>query len=352
MGKSLSVKGLRKGLVIFQFFVSIILIAATLIIHSQLTFIKSKNLGLIPDQVIVVPIFEYEVKPKYELFKKEILTYPFIRDVSAVSYFPGSHGWHQNAWWEGMDEDNNSNTISLLPADRDFIKTLKIEVIKGENFPENMNSDSIGSYILNESMVKMIGWNDPIGKQFELPGMKRKGQVIGVVKDFNFKSLYNEIEPLAIVNYPQLYDNLMIKISTQNIPVTIDFLSNKWKSLFHQAPFEFSFLSDDFQKLYEKDTSTLKMITYVSIISLFISCIGLFGLVLFTVDRRIKEIGLRKVAGSTSFGIVKMLNIEYIKWILVSFVISCPLIAFFTHKWLETFAYRINLSGGCLELPG
>jgi putative ABC transport system permease protein len=203
--------------------------------------------------------------------------------------------------------------------------------------------------VLNELAVKRIGWDDPIGKKFDIIG---KGIVVGVIKDFNFKSLHNELKPVALTYYPEQFDNLMIKISTENIPKTIDFLKQKWESLFPQYPFEFTFLSDDFQKMYKKETTTSLIITYISLMALFVSCIGLFGLVLFTIDSRIKEIGLRKVAGSTTGRIVIMLNLEFIKWILVSFIIACPLIIYSMHKWLENFAYRINLSWWIFAFAG
>jgi putative ABC transport system permease protein len=144
----------------------------------------------------------------------------------------------------------------------------------------------------------------------------------------------------------------MIKISAENIPGTISFLKDKWESLFPQYPFEFTFLSDDFQKMYKKETTTSLIITYISVMALFVSCIGLFGLVLFTIDSRVKEIGLRKVAGSTTGRIVIKLNLEFTKWILISFVIACPVIIYFMHKWLENFAYRINLSWWIFALAG
>jgi putative ABC transport system permease protein len=314
-----------------------------------MAYIRNKDLGLTPDQVVAVPIYQAEVKLKYELFKKEILTSPFILSASAVSYLPGSNYYNQNVWWEGLEKDNYLNVMSWLPVDQDFIKTLKLEMIKGENFPDNSTGENSRTYILNESAAKRIGWNDPLGKQFDIVGI---GQVIGIVKDFNFKSLYSKIEPVALTIYPKVFDNLMIKISPDNIPNTIDFLHDKWKSLFPRTLFEYSFLSDDFQKLYEKEARTLKMITCISILSLFISCIGLLGLVLLTIERRIREIGLRKVSGSTSGEIVVMLNLEFVKWILVSFLISCPVIIYSMHKWLQSFAYRITLSWWMLASAG
>jgi putative ABC transport system permease protein len=341
LGKTVSVRNLRKGLVVFQFFVSIVLIACTLIIRSQMAFVRNKNLGLSHEQVVVVPIYQSEVKPNYELFKKEILTSPFILDASAVSYTPGKNYYQQNVWWEGLAKDDFSNQMSWIPVDHDFIKTLKLVIINGENFPEDLSAYGSKLYILNESAAKMIQWNDPIGKQFNIIGT---GKVIGIVNDFNFKSLYSKIEPVALVSYPDAFDNLMIKISAENIPGTIEFLQVKWKSLYPRTPFEFSFLSDDFQMMYDKEIRTMKMITLISLLSLFISCIGLFGLVLFTIDHRIREIGLRKVSGSTSVEIVLLLNLEFVRWITVSFIIAIPVIAYIMHKWLQSFAYRINLN--------
>jgi putative ABC transport system permease protein len=341
LARVISVKFFRKGLVIFQFFISITLIACSFVIKSQMAFIKNKNLGLNSDQVVVVPIYQAQVKPKYELFKKEILTYPTILNASAVAYYPGTRGFYQNTWWEGLAEGDDSNYMDWLSVDQDFISTLKIELLKGEFFPENISNKGPIVYVLNELAVKKIGWDDPIGKRFDIIG---KGAVVGVIKDFNFKSLHNELKPLALTYYPEQFDNLMIKISTENIPNTLDFLKKKWESLFPQYPFEFTFLNDDFQRMYKKETTTSLIITYISLMALFVSCIGLFGLVLFTIDSRIKEIGIRKVAGSTTGRIVIMLNLEFIKWILLSFVISCPVTVLFMQKWLENFAYRVNLS--------
>ena len=349
LARIISVKGLRKGLVIFQFFISITLIAGAIVIKAQLALIKNKNLGLTSDQVVVVPIYQAQVKPKYELFKKEILTNPAILNASAVAYYPGTQGYSQNTWWEGLAEGDHSHYMDWLPVDQDFISTLKIDLLKGEFFPKNISSKSPIVYVLNELAVKKIGWDDPIGKRFDIIG---KGVVVGVVKDFNFKSLHNELKPVALTYYPEVFDNIMIKISTENIPETLDFLKKKWESLFPQYPFEFTFLSDDFQKMYKKETTTSLIITYISLMALFVSCIGLFGLVLFTIDTRIKEIGLRKVAGSTTGRIVIMLNLEFIKWILVSFIIACPIIIYSMNKWLENFAYRINLSWWIFAIAG
>lgn len=345
----LSVRGLRKTLVIFQFIVAIILIACTSIIKFQLTFIRNKYLGLSPDQVVVVPIFQDDIKLKYELYKNEALTNPSVLNASAVNYFPGTQGFRQNVWWEGLQENDNSNMIDWIPVDQDFLGTLKIELVEGEFFPKNISIKGSTMYVLNESAVKEIGWDDPIGKQFNIVG---KGEVIGVVRDFNFKSLHNSLEPAALTFYPGLFDNLMLKISTENIPNTLDFLKRKWENIFPQYPFEYSFLSDDFQKMYEKDNTTFRIITYVSLMALFIACIGLFGLVLFSIDQRVKEIGIRKISGASSGIILLLFNMEFIKRILVSFIISCPIIIYFMQNWLDNFAYRIKLNWWMFAFSG
>jgi len=338
---TLSVRGFRKALVIFQFGVAIILIACTVIIQSQLTFMSKKNLGLSPDQVLVIPIFQDDVRKKYELFKYEILTNPQIINASATNYSPGSEGFNQNVWWEGLQEGDRSNRMDWLTVDQDFIKTLKIDLLNGDFFADDIAQKNTLMYVLNESAVKKIGWSDPISKQFDIVG---KGEVIGVIRDFNFKSLHNLLEPVALTYFPERLDNLMVRISAENIPNTIHFLSKKWASFFPQYPFDFTFLSEDFQKLYEKEVKTSRIIMYVSFMALFIACIGLFGLVLFTVDRRVKEIGLRKIAGASSGTIMLLFNMEFIRRIIISFLVACPVTIYIMQKWLQNFAYRINIS--------
>ncbi len=352
IGRGISVKGFRKWLIIFQFIVSIVLISCTLIIRSQMSYLKDKDLGLVADQVIIIPMTLSELIPKAELYKKEILVNPNILSASEAGYFPGLEGYRQNVWWEGLQPDDENNVITWIPADHDFLRTLRIELVKGEDFPDRIIA-SEPLYILNESAAKMIGWDNPLGKKFEVIGLdKGRGEVVGVVRNFNFKSLHTEVEPVAIVAYPDLFDHILVKIRTENITGTLNFLQGKWKSLFPQIPFGYSFLSDDFQRLYENEMRSLRIVTCISIISLFITCIGLFGFVLFTINRKRKEIGLRKVAGSSSTGILLRLNLEFIRWIAIAFLISCPAVIWLMHRWLMNFAYHVGISWWILALSG
>jgi putative ABC transport system permease protein len=347
-GRSMTLRNLRRILVIFQFFVSIILIACTMIIRSQMVYVENRDIGLIPAQVVAIPIYQSAGSTKYDLFKTEILKNPDILNASAVCYFPGKSGYYQDVWWEGLDRNDKSKMIGWIPADHDFVSTLKIELVMGESPVENHDKGT-RCYILNESAVKMTGWEDPLGKKIDIAG---EGIVTGVVKDFNFKSLHKEIEPVALTPYPSLYDHMLIKISTGKFYETINFLRAEWKKFFHETVFEYSFLDEDFQKMYEKDTTIMKMITVVSVLSLFISCIGLFGLVIFTTDSRTKEIGIRKVSGSTSREILAMLSAEFILWIFIALAAATPLIITLMHKWLEGFAYRIRLGWWFFVLTG
>ncbi|HKK43736.1 MAG TPA: ABC transporter permease [Bacteroidales bacterium] len=338
--KWISVQSFRKGLVVFQFFISIILVAAAILIRDQLNFIRNKDIGLNPDQVIVVPVYKAKVKPVYETFKNELVKNPAIHEATAVSYFPGQNGYNQNVWWEGLDPDNNSHYIDWLSADEDFLKTLDIELLEGNFYDKDIVRSDQRFYVLNEEAAKMTGWKDPIGKQFDIIG---KGRVIGVVKDFNFKSLHNELNPAAITFYPAIFDHLMIKVSTSDIKGVVDYIRKVWDGMFPLYPFEYSFLNDDFQKMYTKEIQTSKILTSIAILALFVSCIGLFGLVLFTIDSKTKEIGIRKVSGSTTGGMMLKLNFEFVRLLIVAFVFACPVILFVMRKWLQGFAYRITI---------
>ena len=337
----ISVQKFRKGLVVFQFFISIVLVASAILIKNQLNFIRNKDLGLNSEQVLVVPIYQAQIKPVFMTFKNELLKNPSILEASAVSYFPGKNGYNQNVWWEGLEADNYSHYIDWLSADEDFIKTLDIELLKGEYFNKDIERSDQHFYVINEEAAKMTGWDEPIGKQLDIVG---KGRVIGVVKNFNFKSLHYEIEPAAITFYPALFDHLMVKTSASNIQGVVDYVRKIWDDMFPVYPFEYTFLNDDFQKMYVKEMQTSKILTSIAMLALFVSCIGLFGLVLFTIDSKTKEIGIRKVAGSTTGGMMLKLNIEFVRLLIIAFVIACPVILFLMKKWLQSFAYHIGIS--------
>lgn len=346
---SISIKGFRRLVVIIQFVMTVMLIGFSIIIHSQLTFILNKDIGLDHQSVLLVPIYQDNVKKNYELFKNELLKNPYIENVSAVSYKPGTRGYRQSVWWEGMPENDFSNTIDWIPVDQDFLKTLRIELVKGEFFSANIAEISSIFYVLNESAVKKIGWDEPIGKTMDLIG---KGEVIGVVKDFNFKSLYNNYESIVLAYYPEVFDYLLVKLISDNIPKSLDYIKCTWQAIFPKNSFDYSFLTDDYKNLYSNEINTSKIFDYISFLALFLSFIGLIGLVLLTIEKRTKEISIRKIAGASFEDILIKFNLDFIIPILISIIIAIPIVFHFMKDWLQNFAFRTELHWWLFAFPG
>jgi putative ABC transport system permease protein len=339
-GSKRGISSLNKSLIVFQFTISIILITCTFVIKNQLHHIKNKNLGFEKEHVVVVPLYDLKFQEKYQLFKNEFIKNPTILGVSATSYLPSEKGYYQNSWWEGMSE-NNSEMINWISVDHDFLKTLNIELVEGRDFSNEITSDTKNAYILNESAVKEIGWNSSLGKQFDII---EKGTVIGVIKDFNFKSLHSQINPMALNIFPEVYKYLYVRISPNNIQESLQFLDKKWQGLTAGLPFNYFFLDDDFDRIYKSETKLSKTFSYVAGLAIFIACLGLLGLISYTAEQKTKEIGIRKVLGASVSNIIVYLSKEFIFLILIANIIGWPVVYFSMNKWLQNFAYRMDLS--------
>ncbi len=350
-GKANTKSGFRSILVIAQFVVSIIFIVSTLIMNNQLRFIKNKNLGYNKDHIVVVPISDQSVKVKYKLYKTEILRNASVINATASSYLPSEQGYNQNVYFKGPAE-GKMDYMSWIPVDKDFIATMKLKLTRGSNFPMD-NSNASLSYILNESAVKQIGWNNPVGKPMNIIGW---GNVIGVIKDFHFQSLHNKIEPLALCIYPEAYQFLHIRVKPENISSTISFMENKWKEFFPDKVFEYSFFDEDFYKLYKAEIRLDNIFNFITALAILVACLGLFGLAHNSTGRRTKEIGIRKILGSTVPGVIMLLLKDFVRWVLAANIIAFPVAYYFMNKWLQNFAYRIELSwwvflvSGCIAL--
>ncbi len=330
---------LRKTLVVVQFFISIAFISSTAIMHRQMTYIKNKNLGYDKEHLVVFPIFYRDVHPQYELLKSEILKNPLIVNATATSYLPSKQNFYQNTWWEGLPEDDDE-MMHWLSVDQDFIQTLGIEVKAGRDFSSLFPSARSKTYMLNEAAVKWIGWDNPVGKQFEILG---RGTVIGVVNDFHFQSLHHQIMPLALNIYPEALRYLLVRIQARDIPKSLQFLKRKWEELFPSRPFDYSFFDEDFDRIYRSETQLRKTFNTISVLAILIASLGLFGLASFATMRRTKEIGIRKVMGASVSGIFLLLVKEFAKWVLVANIIAIPLAYFAMSLWLQNFAYRTGI---------
>jgi putative ABC transport system permease protein len=345
---NLKTSTLRKSLVISQFVLSIIFIACTIVIHNQLSFMRNTNLGYNKDHLVVIPIFKQEVRDNYPIYKNEILENINILAASATSFIPDNPNYHQNTWWEGMSE-KEWEYLDWISVDYDFVKTFEIEMSQGRDFSVEFSNDMKRGYILNESAVKLTGWENPLGKRFEIVD---RGTVVGVVKDFNFQSLHKKITPVALNIYPGIYRYLYVRISPENISQSIPYLNQKWKQVYPELPFQYSFYDEDYDRIYKSEFLIGETFNYLAGLTILIASLGLFDLASFMAEKRTKEIGVRKVLGASVTNIVYLLSKEVIVLINVSIVIASPIAFYFMSKWLQNFAYRINIEWWVFLLAG
>ena len=279
---------------------------------------------------------------------------PGVIDVSASSTVMGTFDQRQTYYPEGSTRQN-TEMLSYLQTDYNFLEVYQAELMQGRSFRESRNVDS-ASIIINESMARKFGWDEPLGKHLILPGggeeaNDRRYKVIGVVKDFHFTSLHNSIEPLLIELNPPYFRNLNIRVENENIKSTLSRLESKWLSLVPDRPFDYFFFDERFNSLYMAEQKMSGIFMYFSFLALFIASLGLFGLALYTTERRTKEIGVRKVFGAPVLRIVFKLLAEFTQWVLLANLIAWPLAWYFIHKWLQNFAYQTQISWWFFLLP-
>jgi putative ABC transport system permease protein len=335
---------LRKGMVVFQFAISIILIVGTLVVSKQLDFMRDRDPGFKKEQVMVLSLQgTKESRQKYEILKNEFSRHSSVISASASSTVPGRLFSSLSVNPEGYSQEE-TKTMYTLETDYDFIKTLKIELSAGRYLSRDFKTDPENAFILNEAAVFNLGWGSPknaIGKNFARG--RKKGKVIGVIKDFHFESLHKEISPLLLYFEPDNFEYLSLRIAPGNIFGTISFIENKWQKLLPGDPFNFFFLDDDFDRQYRAEEKVQNIFRSFTIIAIVIACLGLFGLAAFTTQQRFKEIGIRKVLGASAPGILLLLAKEFIKWVLLSNLIAWPIAYFAANKWLQNFAYRTDV---------
>jgi putative ABC transport system permease protein len=330
---------LRKTLIVSQFAISIIFLVSTFVVLSQLNYMRNKNLGMDKEHVVTIPIYDKDALGKLDTVKNEFLQNSNVLSVSVSDFFPGKATMYQNYRYEGMSESENP-MIRWFVVDHDFIETFGIGLVAGRNFSKRFPSDVDHAYILNESAVIEIGWESPIGKELEI---MNKGPVIGVVKDFHFRPLHQKIEPAALYIYPKLFQYISVRISPTDVSRSLDFLKAKWQALVPGQVFQYSFLDEDFDKLYRAEMRLGKIFTVVTFLAIFIACLGLFGLAAFEAVQRTKEMGIRKVLGASAPRIVLFLSREFAKWVILANIIAWPVAYYAMNRWLQSFAYRINI---------
>ena len=344
-GKQSGSLSLRKTLVVFQFSLSIILIIATIIALQQLNYMQSQNLGFSKEQVVAITLRTQEESNAKEIIKKEFEKNSGITLTTASSSTPGRRLSNITVLPEGISPEH-IQTMNTLVVDHDFIKAYELKMAAGRGFSKDFNDSS--AFVLNETAVKELGWGkaeNAIGKGFEW-GLGKKGKIIGVVKDFHFNSLHQKVLPVVMHIMPVAsgwYGFLSARVNTNDMQKSIESLKTTWAKVFPAHQPEYFFVDEDYKKQYKSEQRLSSLSIIFSILTIFISCLGLLGLVMVAVSQRIKEIGVRKVLGASVSNVVGLLSKDFLKLVLLAGIIAFPIAWFSMNKWLQDFAYRINI---------
>ena len=336
---------LRKVLVVTQFTISIALIIGTLVVAQQINFIQHAKLGLNKDHVIMINDFGYLTRSERRSLKNSLQQISGVKNVAAADGIVGGQNWTNTIRWKGS---KNGQLINFLTVDPDYIDALDIELKEGRAFSTAFPSDTSDAVILNETAVKDLGIPEPaVGQQVvwdESEDTVIYAKVIGVVKDFHFTSMKNEIKPFAFVTDNDRQWYLTVKLAGSDMQRSIQQIKSTWEQQVKSRPFQYFFLDETYSKLYKAEQNFKSIFFYVTVIAIFIACLGLFGLSAFTIAQRTKEIGIRKVLGASVTGIVGMLSADFIKLVAIAALIALPIAWWAMHQWLLDFVYRVNIA--------
>jgi putative ABC transport system permease protein len=349
LSNSFAAGSLRKGLVVFQFIISVILIIASIVISNQMRFLRSADLGFAKDQQLVIPLRSENAKRSYTSLKNALSNDGHIQSVGASAYYPGIFNPEDaNFYREGQNKDGAVSTRTNR-IDYTYLQTLNIKPVAGRLFSEEF-ADSSTSIILNEQAVKEIGFvsaEEAIGKKIftERQEGRFSLNVIGVVNDFHFEDMHTPIKAFGFtLNESAGYNYLIAHAKAGDISAVVKNVEATWHSLNPDEAFEYSFLDEDFQKNYKAESRLSSIVGYFTLVAIIISCLGLFGLAAFSAEQRTKEIGVRKVLGASVAGIVQLLSGDFLKLVVIAIVIAGPVAWFVMHRWLQDFAYRTHIS--------
>jgi putative ABC transport system permease protein len=335
---------LKRLLIVVQFAASIALVAATVTVQNQLDFMRNHDLGFRKEQVLVIP-YAGGVKQRYEAFRTQLLSDPAVQSVAAMSSVPGKRAYRQTYHREG-DPPGENLFWSTAMVDWESVETMGLTVVEGRTFDRRIKTDEKGSFLINETAARALGYEQPIGKTFEMlnDDPPLRGTIIGVVKDFHFRSLHQEIEPIVMRVDPFWYREVAIRLVPGNLSSTIDFVHARWKEFAPDRPFEYGFLDEQFDASYRAEERLVKLFAGFSSLAILIGAMGLFGLASYAVAQRRKEISIRKALGADMLKIAGLLYKEYALLAVVASMVGVPVAYYFLHDWLATFAYASSLS--------
>jgi putative ABC transport system permease protein len=337
--------GLRNGLVVFQFFISVVLIAGTIIVYQQMEYIQNKDLGYNKEQLLTIPN-SYALGSHEQAFKQQMMQDPRITNATMSWFKPAGPSDYNNSLAYPQHNDKLIVNGVDYQVDEQYIPTMGMKMASGRNFSKDFSTDSF-ALIVNETAAKAFGWNNTsiIGKSVVIENSPKGNNalfhVIGVVKNFNFRSLHEAVSPLYMTLTPQ--GGLIFKIKTTDVAGLLAAMKKQWDSYQTGEPFEYNFMDDLFSKTYSAEQKTGMILNLFSILIIFVACLGLFGLATYTTERRTKEIGIRKVLGASVTQVTQMLSKEFIKLVLIASLIAFPVAWWSMNKWLQSFAYRIDI---------
>jgi putative ABC transport system permease protein len=345
---SLSNIFLRKGLVVFQFALSVMLIIATIVIYQQMQYVQTKNLGYNRENLLYIPI-EGDLINKYEVFKQQALDNTAILNVSKMRNSPTDIEHHTSSiYWPAKDPNLNVSFADGVVG-YDFVKTMNLQMLAGRDFSREYNDSA--SYILNETAVNKIGFKNPVGQT--ITWGNHKGTVVGVLKDFHFNSLHQKIEPLVIrLDEKWGWGTILVRIKAGQTKQAIASLQSVCKQLNPEFPFTYQFSENEYANLYKSEAVVSRLSNIFAFLAIFISCLGLFGLAMFTAEQRKKEIGIRKVLGASAGNIVRLLSVNFLKPVAIAIVVAFPVAWIAMDNWLQDFAYRVHIGWLAFAIAG
>jgi putative ABC transport system permease protein len=350
---------LRHGLVVIQFSISILLIISSIVVLTQVNYLHNKELGFNKEQIIFFSMKGSKMKKEHDAFRNRLIRIPGVSSVSVGYGFPGDQFGNGDIKTV-VNGEERTIFANYLMTDYDYIKTLGFQLISGRDFSKQISTDKDEAYIINETAAKELGFGTPqkaLGQKLlwntwaKFDSIKT-GLVIGVVKDFHYKSLYDKIEPAVMQIYPAAYSKVAVKINTSDAKNIIGGITSIWNQYSPDYPIEYNFLDENFRQMYVKDDKLKSMLWIFTAITVLISCLGLFGLAAYSAERRKKEIGIRKVLGASAKGLIMLLSKEFIRLSLLAFIIASPIAWYFMNSWLQDFAYRINITWYVFAITG
>jgi len=354
---------LRKALITTQFLASIALIICTMLMFQQLRHLQDRPLGFNNSQMLIVPLFSESLNAVFggvdgplrgtmNTFEDRMLNNPRIEAITASSALPGVGTVRRMVETSEISRDDNM-PIACNSVDYDFVQTYGLEIVAGRNFDKAFGSDHQNAYLLNETGIQYLGWKDAeeaLGQKIIREG--KEGTIVGIFKDFHFESLHQPIDALLLDVSPAIFNAFSLRIQNDQLPQTIAYIESAWKELFPHKVFEYRFLDERINEAYQAEQRMGKMIGYFAFLAILISCFGLYGLVLYSIHQRTKEIGIRKVLGSSVSAIVTLLAKDYLKLIFFALILASLIAWYFMGQWLENFAYRIDIHWSVFVLAG